>query len=498
VIIPRLGLILIFASLTLLGLSHHEMWRDEMQAWLTARDLPDWRNFFAEIRNAGTPPLWHLLLRLTGVLSWRPEMLQALSGGIGILSYALLVRYAPFPFAWKALLGLNFFLLFQYTVVSGPYGLGLLGLILACVWDPQRQTQPRRIGWALAMAAMAGVHSLIVAAGMALVHALDKTNPQRWKIVKIYVAGACLAIGLIQPSADTLFPSSAGWFLRWDVQRLSEALAPVLRSFFACPMLSGSFFESSWLSRIPHFDVVSVFWGSILLGITAALLRRHRTILLGYGTAVAGLVLFFYLRNPGSSPHHGFVFFAFLLMVWLYATREHSSGQDAQLSGPWLGSLLTFSLGVQALGGLIAFTQDLRQPYSHGENAARYIAQSLPESTLIAAGPDYLAASVAGHLQRSFYFPQGRRWGTFVQWDRARMEFFDLTEFTRRSREESVRRGFQKTVLMLNNPPSPSDIASIGLQPLSTFEGSLVGDENFFFYDASLRKAMARDGRLKP
>ena len=40
---------------------HHEMWRDEMQAWLIARDAPSVIELFKILkRYEGHPSVWHL------------------------------------------------------------------------------------------------------------------------------------------------------------------------------------------------------------------------------------------------------------------------------------------------------------------------------------------------------------------------------------------------------------------------------------------------------
>ena len=54
-----LGIFSIVASLVLFN---HEMWRDEIQAWLLARDSSNFLNLLNNLRYEGHTPLWHFLL----------------------------------------------------------------------------------------------------------------------------------------------------------------------------------------------------------------------------------------------------------------------------------------------------------------------------------------------------------------------------------------------------------------------------------------------------
>src|SRR5262245_42429684 len=53
-----------FLVIAIFGLFHHEMWRDEHQAWLVARDAHSIPQVFQNMKYEGNPALWHLLLFL--------------------------------------------------------------------------------------------------------------------------------------------------------------------------------------------------------------------------------------------------------------------------------------------------------------------------------------------------------------------------------------------------------------------------------------------------
>ena len=57
----------------------HEMFRDEVQAWLIARDSTSIPNLFFNMRYEGHPALWQLLLYIPSHLSWNPEWMQLIN-----------------------------------------------------------------------------------------------------------------------------------------------------------------------------------------------------------------------------------------------------------------------------------------------------------------------------------------------------------------------------------------------------------------------------------
>src|SRR6185503_5008133 len=93
---PLAGLILIiFVAGTLFVALHHEPWRDEADAWLSARDLPltemlpDWT------AHAGTPVLWYLILK-TIVHSGLPYAAETIVNLVLIwAAAAVLLLFAP-------------------------------------------------------------------------------------------------------------------------------------------------------------------------------------------------------------------------------------------------------------------------------------------------------------------------------------------------------------------------------------------------------------------
>src|SRR5262245_42119218 len=56
--------------------ARHEMFRDELQAWLIARDSHSLPDLFHNMRYEGHPAVWQMLLYFPAHLSWNPLSMQ--------------------------------------------------------------------------------------------------------------------------------------------------------------------------------------------------------------------------------------------------------------------------------------------------------------------------------------------------------------------------------------------------------------------------------------
>ncbi len=141
---------------------NHEMWRDEIQAWLLARDSASFFELFAHLKYEGHPGLWHLCLMPLSRITASPVIMQVFHLLIAGVTVYLFVRYAPFNWLQKFLFCFGYFVLYEYAVIARNYALGLLLLILFCVLFRERYKRPLWIGSVLFLLAHTSVHALIV------------------------------------------------------------------------------------------------------------------------------------------------------------------------------------------------------------------------------------------------------------------------------------------------------------------------------------------------
>lgn len=121
-----LGLAFLFLGVSAFTASHHEMWRDEIQAWLIARDSGSVFELFAHLKYEGHPGLWHLCLMPLTRITHSPVIMQVFHLLIAGIVVYLFVRYAPFNLLQKFLFCFGYFVLYEYAILARNYALGLL------------------------------------------------------------------------------------------------------------------------------------------------------------------------------------------------------------------------------------------------------------------------------------------------------------------------------------------------------------------------------------
>lgn len=136
----------------------HEPWFDEAQSWAIARSGTIKEILFEIPHYEGHPPLWHLILVPFAKLGAPYELsLAAVNIFFMTLAVAVLLFKSPFPKLIRCLLPFNFFLFYQYGVVSRPYCILVLAIFLAAVCYKNRNEHP--VKYLLCLALMCAVHS---------------------------------------------------------------------------------------------------------------------------------------------------------------------------------------------------------------------------------------------------------------------------------------------------------------------------------------------------
>ena len=152
----------------------HEPWFDEAQAWAIARSGTIKEILFEIPHYEGHPPLWHLILVPFAKLGAPYELSLAVVNIFFItLAVAVLLFKSPFPKLIRCLLPFNFFLFYQYGVISRPYCILVLAMFLAALCYKNRNEHP--VKYLLSLALMCAVHSygIMIAGGLCIVWLIE-------------------------------------------------------------------------------------------------------------------------------------------------------------------------------------------------------------------------------------------------------------------------------------------------------------------------------------
>ena len=499
------------------AMSHHELWRDELQHWMLVRDSAGVLDLFRNARYEAGPKLWHLLLLPVSWLTPSPLGMQLFHGAIASAVVFVVARYAPFDPLQKLLFAFGYFPLYEYGVMSRNYALGLLFVVMACALLRSRYRKPLRLALVLALMSNTGVHACIVAIALLLALSLDAwlarralardetVHPRRLCCaLAIAVAGIALSLLQMVPPPDATLSTVAAtwkhaWYLEWNPAWLALCLKTVPFALFF--PLDPQFVPVVASIAVVQGAAYGVPVALALLAAAVAFCWRRPVALFLLFCLVAGFLTFFYAVHFGAFRHHGFLLVSLLILVWggscltgpappAPALKPAGPGLEtrrALLAGRAARLLLTGLLAMHAFGGVRAVAMEVERPFSQAERAAEYIRANGLESLPMIGFPDWSASAVLGHLSphKRIHYAQGNREGSFVRWDGARIgtgprgsiEAQTLFLQTQALADRHDGRALMILAIPLDIRPEEQR-----LEPLASFTGAIAKDENFHLY----------------
>lgn len=469
---------LAFVLLGGIGLARHEMWRDELQAWLIPAGSGSPAELIHNLRYEGHPALWHSLLWIVSRFTQRPEAMQVLHLAISAAAVFLFARSAPFSRPVRALFALGYYPLYEYTVVSRNYGLGMLLLFAACALFPTRRRSYLPLAAVLALLANTNPYAWIVAlafAGALILEAL--LDRETWRghgmdaalSLLLFLAAAGMAAAQMIPPPDGQYATA--WYLSWQTPRVARVLATLSRALLPVPRPGEPTAWNSNLLWAVHRGAATLV-APVLIAAAAAALRRHRTALLLYLGGTAALLGFTYVKYVGYTRHHGAHFLLLLACLWI-ARAEAPLGRQRDRA-------LALLLAINVVAGAWVYVQDLRRPFSAAKATADFLRDPAYREANLVGYTDMTATPVSGYLGRPFFHPQSRTVGTYVLWNEARKPGLHFGEYCRVLRRQVRQR--PEGIVLVTTHPAPICGARMQPEEIASFQDSLLPDERFRIY----------------
>ncbi|HAJ62037.1 MAG TPA: hypothetical protein DCP31_24690 [Cyanobacteria bacterium UBA8543] len=437
-------LVLSFLFLQVIGIIHHEMWRDELHAWMIARDSSSISDLFNNLRYEGHPALWHLCLYFLSRVTRNPLAMQVFHLGISVLSVYIFVKFSPFTRLQKILFTFGYFPLFEYGIISRNYSFGVLLIFLFCIFFQNRYKNYLVLAILLSLMANTNAFTFIVAVCLAITLVFERiieSNSNRlfsnskWNLilsVTIFVAGVIIALLQLIPPSDSDFTGDKEQVFQQsrvvliNIERIASSIARIWKIYVPIPSLQYNFWDTNILTdesspTILRLSAVVLSLG--LLFISTTLFIRKPVILFMYLSVTLGILLFHYLKFKGSMRHSGYLFVIFLACLWIsknwnktiYLNR--SLEQVTSFFRIHQNQYLNILLCIHVMVGIFAFSMDLKYPFSASKEVVSFIeSQQLQEALIVGSG-DMEVSPIAAILDQKIYYPESKGFGTFVKWN---------------------------------------------------------------------------------
>lgn len=485
----------LFAAISVSLISYHEMWRDELQPWLLARDSPSVPELFNNLKYEGhSGLLWQLILYALTRIFDTPVAMQYLHVGIATASIFVLIRWSPFTTLQKILFCFSYFLFYEYSIISRNYALGVLLIFLICAMFPKRREFPLVVAGALFFLSHTSALGLIFALCLFSAIMFEEVvvrgrDVKRRRLTATDVAAMTIAsIGFITAIILDIPPADSGMGVEWRFfPNLKAIYAPLVGAYFPLPKFSLSFWNSrAFVSSMPLRVLILPTLAGLIYAVCRFLVSRPAALFL-YAAVSSALLLFFHtLWSSGSLRHHGFLFLALIAASWIY---NYCDSRIFQLTSKLLkplsykvfNALFSVVLLMHVVAGVMAGYLDYKYPFSAAKETAYYLERNGYSDQTIIGHISFAASAVAGHMHdKKFYYADGNRYGTFIIWDKARLnnvghDYLSTTSAKLASLGKDV-------ILVLNYKIEDLVGSSHEFNLLFESSMSIVSDEKFYVY----------------
>jgi hypothetical protein len=495
-----------FLYLVLIGIAalQHELWRDEWQAWLIARDSPTLADLLRNIRHEGHPPGWYLPLYLLARFTRDPLAMQLLHVGLAATGVFLLARFAPLPRAQKLLILGSYFIAYEYAVLSRAYALGTVGLFLFCATARHRERHLGMLLFGLLLLASSTFYGLLIAAVAGAALAVDLAmirwhegrvlGPRSRLVVGAAVVVAVALLLLLYPAAERYVitrwnPEDA--FSRWAV---AASFSKLVVAYLPFPDLAAN---QVWSSHFLVIDtrgslaIAFVLSIAIFLG-GVTMFARKPAVLFFYMAGSAALIAFNHFVFAGTVRHMGQLFMVFVASLWL-AQLPFAKWQMPASVKRWTGVrtrgahvLLGVVFTVQIATSATLLAADLRQPFSNAPAAAEVLRRAELADLPLTASAAPNSSPIAGLLDRPIHYLDIGGSGTFVPWEAYRRYVGWARRFE--SLEAIVAAAGGEAVLITVNGVGPAPTA-LEFDTIAEVPAGLIISERYILYRVRLRDA---------
>jgi len=382
-----------YCTVILVGITRHEPWADEAQAWLLSRDLGYRYLVFHQLAYEGHPPLWPTILWVAN--HWFHLPYQSLGWIAGLCAIAgcwFFVRYSPFPTVIRVLLPFTYFIAFQYAIVARPYVLLPLFAFSAAHFFAGAERHPWRFIAATSALALLSAHGVMLALGLTASRAWYSFPS--WKQIPVdarkqLLSAAIVFCIVIAFVARVNWPPSDRYFARFDRPANENFGLSVLPA-----VISNAFFGS----LVPSI--------AFLLAVGAWCAYRRR--FLPFALPIAFLLLLF-AKVYANYWHCGALTLIVVTALWIaWPTQPNEArGPERVLYALVLLGVISLSV-VQIYWSAKTLTMDYSGAYSGSLDAANYL-RSVGADASSTCGFDYNSVAVQPYFRESIFgnYPHG-------------------------------------------------------------------------------------------
>ena len=399
------------------AMTHHELWGDEIHSWNIAKASKGFFDLISNTRYEGHPPVWYIVLWTISKFTHDPAFIQIAHLIIACLVVFIILFYSPFTFFIKLLIPFGYFFLFEYSILSRNYAIGVLIALCICVVMYKNFKVKLLLYYAL-LFLLSNTHLLALLLGISF-HLyfllVLKETQEKYNSLFVHLA---LGIVILLPAVYFIFPPSDSslsanyWLDRWNINQLSSISQAPLRAFAPIPAWwEYNYWDTQFIiaagsrSAITKWLTPIFSFGFVLL--VCFLLKKNKKSLYFFLFNFLLIILVSFILPFTNSRHIGFIFIGFIIAFWFYSYQQSISTKQNIIV---LGLLL-----LQIIGAIISISKDIRFPFSNGYKVKELL-NEIPEQNKTIT--DYWCLNtLSAFTDRSFYCVDLQKEASYLLWN---------------------------------------------------------------------------------
>jgi hypothetical protein len=485
---------LIFFVYTILSgyaILNHEMWGDEIHSWNIAKGSAGFLDLFKNIRYEGHPPVWYIIIWTISKFTHNLIFVQAVHWIIASVSVFLLLFFSPLPFSTRLLIPFGYYFLFEYTVLSRNYAIGVLLAVCICMII-RKDFRYKTVLYYFLLFLLSNTHLIgILLAGSIHVYFLLLVR-EKSGMKSVFLVHALIGMIIVLPAIGFIFPPSDSemnvqfWLNRWGMRNFRNFSQSPIRAFVPLPAwwlynFWNSQFLLEWAKKINFFWIVNLAAAIAIVGLLIFILKKNRKALflftanLFFSCLVA--MTFFTL---GGARYAGFLYIGFIAAYWLYCAETTVTKVNKYIVN---GLLL-----LQLFGSVQPVVEDIRFPFSNAYRIKELLAKVPADEKIVT---DYWTLNaIAAFADKPFYCIDLQKEVSFIVWDGELKRIITApNRFTDGVKNFFSRQGIKRLVIVSINPPDILSKIDPQLQKeytitlIDRIEGAIETSSNLYLYE---------------
>lgn len=483
--------VLVYLSINIVMLLHHEPWSDEAQPWLVARDTGFgyfWKYLISNYDSHAA--LWYVILFPFAKTGF-PYITQFIIHLIfAVMAAVVFIWKAPFHRLIRYLWVFSYLMVFEYAIVARMYAVPIFLLFLIASVYPKRFQHPA--GYAALIFLLFNASHLCFGLSLGLtaafiLEAFGKERRAHFPRMAVAVMGLGGLLVLLQAGILPEDHCCRGGYLTY-LRLYPRAMERFAKGF------------------IPFWNDVSYYTASILslsiLGLALLALYKKPIPFMIFILGYLELFFIFIFVHIGDVRHHGFFVIDLLFVFWI---SKHYPEEDRYVPhlGKWLGRLnirdplnkalwiLSVCLILNVRTAWIAQFSEYHFQFSGAKEMARRINEIFDAQDLDAAGYQIVAKPHERTVALLPYMPGRKFWyaylndfATYYSCKRYPVKPEDITV------EEVIRRAnayfgsLERVFLLVNQPLEFDRKDGYWFRLLTSVEKNIwgTGRESFYLY----------------